>query len=104
MTIPRALHIIAAVSLLSGVATALRADEQSAKFDAVPDAAALLLKVQENQKIIDQLREQYACRKNVEDLEATKDGGFRTKGSKDFEVFYLAGQEVDRLVNVLHGL
>lgn len=85
------------VVLLISCAAANSAGEEAAA-NTVPDATALLLQVQENQKVIDKLQEQYACRKNIEQLEALKDGGFRTKGSKDFEVIYLAGQEIDRLV------
>lgn len=64
----------------------------------VPDAAALLTKVQENQKVIDALVEQYACRKSVQELEVNKDGSFRNGALKEYEVFYLGGQEIDRLV------
>jgi hypothetical protein len=96
--VSKTLYILAAALLLFCIGSSTKGDEQAAKSDSVPDATALLLQVQENQKIIDKLQEQYACRKNIEELESIKNGGFRTKGSKDFEVFYLDGREIDRLV------
>ena len=65
----KVLHVLSAVSFLFSIAASLKTQERPASPDAVPDATALLLKVQENQKIIDKLQEQYACHKNVEELQ-----------------------------------
>lgn len=88
----------AAVAVLAGAAWAFQTEIPLQTARPVPDVPALLAAVQKNQKAIDRLVEQYACRKEVEDLEPAKSGGFRTKSVKEFEVFYLAGEEVDRLM------
>jgi hypothetical protein len=88
---------LAAVAVLAGVSWAFEAQSRSPSAP-LPDIPALLTEVQKNQKAIDALVEQYACRKKEEDLEPTKGGGARTKAVKEYEVFYLAGREVDRLV------
>ncbi len=93
-----ALVLAAAISAFSGSAWAAQAESRASTEAPVPDAAELLAKVQENQKAIDALIEQYACRKSVEELEPDKAGGFRRDSLKEYEVFYLAGQEIERLV------
>lgn len=62
---------------------------------ALPDIASLLKDIERNQKAVEAAVEQYACRKTVEQVEAGEKG----KGKvEEYEVFYLAGREVDRLV------
>jgi hypothetical protein len=94
----RAASVAAAVALLAAEAWAAQAASQTANSAPVPEVPALLAEVQKNQKALDALVEQYACRKKVEELEPAKSGDFRTKSVKEFEVFYLGGREVDRLV------
>jgi hypothetical protein len=89
---------VAAISVLAGAAWAFQTETPSPNAQPVPDVPALVAAVQENQKAIDRLVEQYACHKKVEELEPAKGGDFRTKSVKEFDVFYLGGREVDRLV------
>ena len=64
----------------------------------LPDIANLLREVEKNQKTIDHLVEQYACEKSEEEFEVDSRGAVQSKGVKEYEVFYLGGDEVDRLV------
>jgi hypothetical protein len=90
--------LTSAITILSGSAWAAPAEQHPPNEETALDAPALLAKVQENQKVIDALVEKYACRKSVEELEPAKDGSFRSKSVKEYEVFYLGGREVERLV------
>src|SRR5438477_10008379 len=89
---------IAIVALFTSVAWTALGGRQVPNPEPVPDVPALLAEAQKNQKAIDRVVEQYACRKKVEELEPAKGGGFLTKSVKEYDVFYLAGDEVDRLV------
>src|SRR6266568_404457 len=94
----RVRSIAVAVVLLPAIARSGQDTSQVANPAPVPDVPALLAEVQKNQKAIDAQRDQYACREKIEELEPQKGGGFRTKAVKEYEVFYLGGREVDRLV------
>jgi hypothetical protein len=94
----RAFGLAAVVAALCGSTWAYQAERRVPNGAPVPDVPALLGEVRKNQKAIDSLREQYACRKRVEELEPSKNGGFRSSSVKEYEVFYLGGREVDRLV------
>jgi len=94
----RTLALTAVVALLCGSAEPFQTGSRPPNPAPPPDVPALLAEVQKNQKEIDSLREQYACRKKVEELEPTKNSGFRSRSVKEYEVFYMGGREVDRLV------
>ncbi len=64
----------------------------------LPDIPALIKDMEKNQKAIDALVEQYACRKTEEEDEVDDKGRFKQKSVKEYEVFYLGGEEIDRLV------
>jgi hypothetical protein len=94
----RVFGLAAVVTMLCASAGAFQVDSRPPNLAPVPDVPALLTEVQKNQKAIESLVEQYACQKKVEELEPTKGTGFRSKPVKEYEVFYLGGAEVDRLV------
>ncbi len=89
---------VAALAFVAGAAWALQSQYPLRTERPSPDIPTLLAEVQKNQKAIDALRDQYACRQRVQELEPVKGGGFRTKSVKEYEVFYVGGEEVDRLV------
>jgi len=64
----------------------------------LPDIADLLKAVDSNQKAIEKLVEQYTCDKTEEEFELDSHGNVKSKGVKEYNVFYLGGDEVDRLV------
>ncbi len=94
----KALDLLVSVTVLCSSAWASQAESRAATPAPLPDATAFLTKVQENQKAIDALVEQYACRKSVQELDVNKDGSLRNGSEKDYEVFYLGGREVERMV------
>jgi hypothetical protein len=65
----------------------------------LPDIADLLKAVDRNQKAIEKLVEQYTCDKTDEEFEVDSHGQLRSKDVKVYNVFYLDGDEVDRLVS-----
>lgn len=64
----------------------------------LPDIADLLKAVDHNQKAIEKLVEQYTCDKTEEQFDVDSHGQVKSKGVKEYNVFYLDGDEVDRLV------
>jgi hypothetical protein len=64
----------------------------------LPDIAELLRAVDKNQKAIDKLVEQYTCDKTSEEFEVDSHGASKSQVIKEYQVFYLDGDEVDRLV------
>lgn len=64
----------------------------------LPDIATLLKSVEKNQKAIEKLVEQYTCDKTEEEFEVGPRGAPKSKSTKEYQVFYLDGDEVDRLV------
>jgi hypothetical protein len=65
----------------------------------LPDIADLLKAVDRNQKAIEKLVEQYTCDKSDEEFEVDSHGQVKSKDVKVYNVFYLGGDEVDRLVS-----
>ena len=63
----------------------------------LPDIAQLLKDVSQNQKQVDALVDQYACRETEESQELEGKGQTK-KTAREYEVFYLGGEEVRRLV------
>jgi len=63
----------------------------------LPDIAQLLKDVNQNQKQVDALVDQYACRETEENHEADGKGHTKTTVT-EYDVFYLRGEEVRRAV------
>ncbi len=63
----------------------------------LPGIADLLRAVEKNQKAIEKLVEQYTCDKTETEFEVDSHGAMKQKGTKEYEVFYLGSNEVDRL-------
>jgi hypothetical protein len=64
----------------------------------LPDIADLLKAVDANQKAIETLVGQYTCDKTEERFDLDSHGVVKSKGVREYNVFYLDGDEVDRLV------
>lgn len=63
----------------------------------LPDIAVLLHSVDAHQKAIEKLVEQYTCDKTSQEFEVDSHGATKSK-VREYQVFYLDGDEVDRLV------
>ena len=70
----------------------------SASNRPLPDIADLLKAVEKNQKAIEKLVEQYTCDKTQTEFEIDSHGAMKQKSTKQYEVFYLGGDELDRLI------
>jgi hypothetical protein len=64
----------------------------------LPDIADLLKAVEKNQQALEKLVEQYTCDKTQTEFEIDSHGTTKQKGTKEYQVFYLDGDEVDRLI------
>lgn len=64
----------------------------------LPDINQLLMDVQKNQKQIDDLTDKYACKEATEEHELDKKGAVKKTKTFQYEVFYLGGEPVRRLV------
>ncbi len=64
----------------------------------LPDIAVLLHSVDDHQKAIEKLVEQYTCDKTSENFEVDSHGALKSKDTEEAQVFYLDGDEVDRVV------
>jgi hypothetical protein len=85
------------VGLLLGGVQALAGQSESAGRP-LPDIGQLLLDVHKNQKAIDKLVDQYSCMRLEENHLVDKDGRVKKTMLREYEVFYLGGTEVTRLV------
>jgi hypothetical protein len=63
----------------------------------LPDLKALFKEIDDNQKAIDKLKENYAGTRNEEETEYDKSGSVTKRESKEFTFFYLDGHEVSTL-------
>jgi hypothetical protein len=63
---------------------------------AIPEISTVLIQVSKNQKALEEMRKQYTCHLTSEEEQSDPDG--KTKSSKEFEVFHVAGEEVRRLL------
>jgi hypothetical protein len=95
----RAFHTLSA---MLGAFLALTPDltggQDSATRRPLPDIKQLLSEVQENQKQIESLVDQYSCTENEEVRELDKDGRVKKTIVKEYEDFYLGGRLVRREV------
>jgi len=64
----------------------------------LPDLKALFKEIDENQKTIDKLKENYAGTRDEEETEFEKDGKVKKADLKEYTFFYLNGEEVSTLV------
>lgn len=64
----------------------------------LPDLKALFQEIDDHQKAIDKLKENYAATRIEEETEYEKDGKIKKTELKEFSFFYLNGQEVSTLV------
>jgi hypothetical protein len=64
----------------------------------LPDLKALFKEIDDNQKAIDKLKENYAGTRVEEETDFEKDGKVKKTEVKEFTFFYLDGQEISTLV------
>jgi hypothetical protein len=64
----------------------------------LPDLKALFKEIDENQKAIDKIKENYAGSQSEEETEFEGDGGVKKHEASEFTFFYLNGEEVTTLV------
>ena len=71
---------------------------KTADSESVPDIARLLAELQSNQKAIEEARENYTYTKLEEETELDGRGQVRSKHAQEYEVFYVNGNEIQKLV------
>jgi hypothetical protein len=64
----------------------------------LPDLKKLFAEIDENQKAIDKIKENYAGTRNEEETEYDKNGSATKKELKEYTFFYLDGEEISTLV------
>jgi len=64
----------------------------------LPDLKALFKEIDENQKALDKIKENYAGTRTEEETEFENDGKIKKRELKEFTFFYLNGNEVSTLV------
>jgi len=81
-----------------GLTPLVVAQQESAPRRPLPDIKRLLNDLQENQKQIESLEEQYGCREDEELHELDKNGRVKKSIVNEYEDFYLGGQLVRRKI------
>jgi hypothetical protein len=81
-----------------GLTPLVVAQQESAPRRPLPDIKQLFSDVQEHQKQIDNLRDQYSCTENEEVRELDKNGQVKKSIVKEYMDFYLGGELVRRVV------
>jgi hypothetical protein len=74
------------------------ANMNTADSESAPDIASLLAELQSNQKAIEEVRENYTYTKLEEEIELDGRGQVRSKHAQEYEVFYVNGNEIQKLV------
>jgi len=64
----------------------------------LPDLKALFKEIDENQKAIDKIKENYTGTRSEEEFEYEKNGKLSKQERKEFTFFYLSGEEISTLV------
>jgi hypothetical protein len=64
----------------------------------VPDIKSLILDVTRNQRAIEEMQKQYTCHVTTEEEKVDSKSQMTSKTVKEFEVFYVGGDEVRRLI------
>jgi len=90
-------HLIPAY-LLCGAAVACCGQNVSANQSPIPDAATLMKQVQEQQRKLDQTRENYTYREIVIIHELDKNGNVKKTENEEDEIFFVNSHEIDRKV------
>jgi len=95
----RVSHLIPAfLGAFLALTAGLAGGQDSVTRRPLPDIKQLLSKVQDNQKQIESLVDQYSCTENEEVRELDKNGRVKKTIVKEYEDFYLGGQLVRREV------
>jgi hypothetical protein len=95
----RAFHMIAPfLGAFLALSTGIAGQRESAARRPLPDIKQLLNDVQQNQKQIDSLVDQYSCTETEEVHELDKKGRVKKSIVREYEDFYLGGQPVRREV------
>lgn len=99
------LHRGSAIYAIDVTRTAINATVGERVFDfpkklqvQLPDLKALFKEIDDNQKAIDKLKENYAGTRDEEETEFEKDGKVKKTDRKEYTFFYLNGDEVSTLV------
>src|SRR5215469_3543388 len=74
------------------------ANTKTTDSNVLPDIASLLGEVQSNQKVIDEARENYTYTKLEEEAELDGRGQVKSKHTQEYEVFYVNGNEIQKLI------
>lgn len=98
------LHRGASVFQVTITRAAVNAPVREASFDfprsaqaPLPDLEKLFKDVQENQKNIDKIKESYAATRTEDETELDGNGNVKRHELREFEIFYLNGQEISTL-------
>ncbi len=98
------LHRGGSVFHVTIIRAAVNAPVREAAFDfpraaqaPLPDLEKLFKDAQENQKNIDKIKENYAATRTEEETELDGNGTVKRHEIKEFEIFYLNGQEISTL-------
>jgi hypothetical protein len=95
----RVSHVIPAfLGAFLALNTSLAGQQERAASRPLPDIKQLFSTVQENQKQIESLVDQYSCAENEEIRVLDKNGRVKKSIVKEYEDFYLGGQLVRRVV------
>jgi hypothetical protein len=78
--------------------TGIAGQQDNAASQPLPDIKQLLSDLQENQKQVESLEDQYSCTENEEVRVLGKNGRVKKSILKEYEDFYLGGQLVRRVV------
>jgi hypothetical protein len=90
--------ISAFIGALLALATLIAGQQDNAASRPLPDIKQLLSDLQENQKQIESLVDQYSCTENEEVRVLGKHGQVKKSIVKEYEDFYLGGELVRRVV------
>jgi hypothetical protein len=94
-----AFFICAAAWLATGSTARIVADEANAKGEGIPDAAALMHSVEDNQKHLESIQRDYIFHRKEEDQNVDSHGNVKSTDTREYEVHYVAGWEIDRLIS-----
>ncbi|HEX5482552.1 MAG TPA: hypothetical protein VFZ08_07990 [Terriglobia bacterium] len=92
------LSFMMAVCLIDIPAIPAQSTTPARHFAALPDISELLKDVEKNQKKIDVAREKYACTAVEEQDQLSRQGKLKKRSFKQYEIFFIGGREVRRLV------
>jgi hypothetical protein len=91
--------ICAAAWVATGSTARTVADEANAQGTAMPDPAALMHSVEDNQKHLESIQRDYIFRRKEEDQNVDSHGSVKSTDTREYEVHYVAGWEIDRLIS-----